>query len=130
MVYADTPNYWDYHVRVLTEAVTFKLSNGRIITLEKGFEWDEASIPWLFSWAFPKSGKYAYSALVHDAIYYAKYDSRKFADKEFRYWMQATLNNRLQIAVRYYIVRLFGWMYWDAKLSNRAINNQKLISIT
>ena len=130
MVYSDTPNYWDYRVRVLTEAVTFKLSNKQIITLEKGFEWDEASIPWIFSWAFPKSGKYAYSALVHDALYYAKFSNRKFADNEFKYWMKATDISKRQINIRYAIVRLFGWTYWNAKLSGRAINNQQLISIT
>ena len=130
MVYSDTPNYWDYRIRVLTEAVTFKLSNGRILTIERGFEWDEASIPWGFSWAFPKSGKYAFAALVHDALYYAKYDSQKFADREFRYWMEATLNSKLQTFVRFAMVRAFGGFWWRAKLSNRAINNQSLISIT
>ena len=129
-VYTDTPSYWDYRIRVLTEAVTFRLSNGRIMTIEKGFEWDEASIPWLFSWAFPKSGKYAFSALVHDALYYAKYDSQLFADNEFHFWMQATNISNLQILWRYRMVRLFGGFWWDAKLSWRAIHNQDKISIT
>lgn len=129
-VYSDTPSYWDYRIRIVTDAVTFRLSNGQIMTIEKGFEWDEASIPFIFSWAFPKSGKYAFAALIHDALYYAKHDSQQFADKEFKYWMQATLNSRLQTIVRYAIVRIFGRFWWNAKLSKRAILNQDKIVIT
>ena len=129
-VYADTPSYWDFKIRVLTEPVTFQLSNGRILTIEKGFEWDEASIPFVFSWAFPKSGKYAFAALVHDALYYAKHDSRKFADREFKYWMKATGINSFQVFWRFSMVRVFGGFWWNAKLSKRAILNQDKIIIT
>ena len=129
-VYSDTPSYWDYKIRVLTEPVTFQLSNGRILTIEKGFEWDETTVMWVLLWAFPKSGEYAYAALVHDALYYAKYDSQKFADREFRHWLKATECSRFQTVCRYYYVRALGWIKWGAKLSKRAILNQDKISIT
>ena len=67
-VYKDTPSYYEPHIRILKEGVTFWLSNDELLSIKAGFEWDEVSVPYGLQWAFPKSGKYAYSALVHDAF--------------------------------------------------------------
>jgi hypothetical protein len=130
-VYADTPSYFDAHIRVLTTDVVFKLSNGKYLHIAKGFEWDEQSVPWGLQWAFPKSGKYAVSALVHDALYYARYRSQKFADAEFKLWMDETIN-RNQSWLRWAFVSLFGGIYWNKNIrkpSDRLLWNQQHIEI-
>ena len=129
-VYADTPSWFDYKYRVLTGDVSFKLSNGRLLTIERGFEWDETTVMWVLLWAFPKAGKYAPAALVHDALYYEKYGTRKDADIEFKFWLEATMCSKFQALSRYYYVRALGWIKWYSKPSKRAIKNWVLISIT
>jgi len=130
-VYVDTPSYYEAHIRILKSDVTFALSTGELLTIKAGFEWDEVSVPFLLQWAFPKSGKYAYSAMVHDALYYALYKSQKYADDEFKVWMDATINKN-QSLLRWSFVRLFGGIYWrknKRKPSKRYLHNNQLITI-
>ena len=132
-VYKDTPSYYRAHIRILKEDVTFWLSTDEFLTIKTGFEWDEVSVPYGLQWAFPKSGKYAYSALVHDALYYATYGSQKFADDEFKRWMDATGNiSKRQSWFRWLFVRIFGGIYWrrnKSKPSERCLHNRNLIEI-
>jgi hypothetical protein len=132
-VYVDTPSYYEPRIRILKEDVNFLLSTGELLTIKAGFEWDEVSVPYLLQWAFPKSGKYAYSAMVHDALYYALHHSQKFADDEFKKWMDATGNiNVNQSWLRWAFVRMFGGIYWNKnvrKPSERYLKNRKLITI-
>ena len=133
VVYKDTPSYYEPHIRILKEGVTFWLSNDELLSIKAGFEWDEVSVPYGLQWAFPKSGKYAYSALVHDALYYTTHNSQKFADDEFRKWMVATGNiNKRQSYLRWVFVRTFGRIFWKKnvrKPSTRCLHNRKLIEI-
>jgi hypothetical protein len=132
-VYNDTPSYYEEHIRILKKDVNFWLSTNEMLTIKAGFEWDEVSVPYLLQWAFPKSGKYAYSALVHDALYYSVHHSQKFADDEFRKWMYATGNiSKRQIYLRWLFVRMFGGIYWKKnvnKPSARCLHNRKLVEI-
>ena len=131
-VYADTPSFFDSNIRILKTNVKFKLSTGEYLHIEKGFEWDEQSVPWGLQWAFPKSGKYAVSALVHDALYYARFRSQKFADAEFKLWMDAMINKN-QSLLRWTFVSLFGGIYWKKnvrKPSERLLWNLQHLKIT
>lgn len=132
-VYVDTPSYLEAHIRILKKDVNFVLSTGELLTIKAGFEWDEQSVPYLLQWAFPKSGKYAYSALVHDALYYASHNSQKFADHEFKRWMDATGNIApKQSWFRWAFVRMFGGIYWYKNIhkpSARCCYNRNLIEI-
>ena len=132
-VYVDTPSYYEPRIRILKEDVKFLLSTGELLTIKAGFEWDEQSVPYLLQWAFPKSGKYAYSAMVHDALYYASHHSQKFADDEFKKWMDATGSiSANQSWLRWAFVRMFGGIYWNKnvrKPSKRYLKNRKLITI-
>ena len=67
-LYADAPvpSRTGRYRRIITE-VSFILSNGHVLTIKPGFEWDEASVPWLLQPLYPKSGIYARSSLVQDA---------------------------------------------------------------
>lgn len=126
-IYADEPSYTDHGIRVLRTPVKFRVSEKLSVTIQPGFEWDEASVPYLLQWAYPKSGKYAISAMLHDALYYRRYKSRKFADVVFYQWMKATIN-RDQAVMRYLFVRAFGWIFWNKKRSQRALKNSRLMT--
>jgi hypothetical protein len=117
---------------MLKSSVAFMLSNGRALAIRPGFYWDENSIPYVFQWAFPKSGMYAIPALVHDALYFDTSTTRLFADNEFKYWLQALGVSRRQVCFRYWAVRLFGWLYWRKNRKEpgeRCLHNRTLITI-
>lgn len=128
-VYADTPSYYETRIRILKTDVLYETSYGVTVLIKAGFEWDEASVPWLFRFAFPKSGKYAFSALLHDALYYETKVTQKQADDEFYKWMKVTINP-VQAWLRYKFVRWFGWTYWNKNVrdpSERCLKNRKKI---
>ncbi len=133
LVYSDTPLYTrEGKYRRVTTTVTFVLSNGEILTIERGFEWDEASIPVLLRPFFPKSGVYATSSLLHDALYYLTEHEKKFVEKEFKLWMEATKISKFQIFCRYWGVKLFGKCIWEKNKNHpgiRCINNKKFLSL-
>lgn len=132
-VYYDTP-LWskkgDY--RMLMSSCEFELSDGRILSIAPGMYWDENSVPYVFQWAFPKSGMYAIPALVHDALYFDTTTTKDFADKEFKMWMQALEVRKRQVWFRYTAVKLFGGSYWKRNTHNpreRTLHNRKLIKL-
>lgn len=109
---------WDKYV--IEEKVVVKLSNGDILTIDKGFFWDKSSMPQILHWLFAPTGKFEIAALIHDKIYKDlkhKY-TRKFADKEMLLWSKA-LQETSKISFRnfdnyfrYYGVRLVGALAW------------------
>lgn len=133
-VYADAPVFDPAgRYRRLTEDVTFLLSSGVVLTIQKGFEWDENSIPFLLQPFFPKSGIYAIPALVHDALYYLTVGDQKFADMEFAMWMCALRVKPKQIAFRLWAVDTFGDKWWNKNLRNpgeRCIYNRTKIYLS
>lgn len=133
LVYSDTPLYTkEGKYRRVTSTVTFILSNKQVLTIERGFEWDEASIPWWLRLMFPKSGKYASSALLHDALYYLTVHDKDFVENEFKLWMEATKIGNFQTFCRYWGVKLFGWIYWNKNKNNpsqRCVANRKFLTL-
>lgn len=118
--------------RKLDEPVSFKLSNGKLLIISEGFEWDENSIPFIFQPFFPKSGIYAVPALIHDALYYLTEGEQKFADMEYGIWMCALRLKPKQIAFRLWGVDIFGDKWWKRNLTNpkdRCLRNRKLIKM-
>lgn len=98
----------------------FRLSNGDVITIKPGFEWDLSSVPRFLWWLFPPFGDFILGALVHDWMYFNDYkieelgarEARKFADKQMLF-ISRQYNNRnvwcrLDNNIRYIAVRLFG----------------------
>lgn len=133
LVYSDTAMFTkDGEYRKLTTDVIFELSDKRILYIKKGFIWDENSIPLFLQTIFPKSGKYAVPALVHDALYYYTKTTRFFADKEFEYWMKALNIKKSQIFFRRIGVELFGYKAWYKNTYNpswRTKHNRKFITL-
>lgn len=82
------------------------------LVIPRGFELDFASIPRALWWLWPKVGRYARAALVHDALYRKGEVSRVQADALFLAVMEqdgVRWRDRWPI---YLAVRLFGWIAW------------------
>ena len=128
MVYADYPSITNHRVRILATGINIQYSFGTLVNVKSGFQWDEASVPWIISFMFPKSGKYAYPALPHDVAYYGKFCTREQADKEFLKY-SLIVSNKFQSYARYIGVRAFGWIWWYKKPSEMAISNMTKINV-
>jgi hypothetical protein len=82
------------------------------LTIPAGFELDFASIPRPLWWLWPKVGRYARAALVHDVLYRQGNVKRVQADALFLSIMEddgVKLRDRWPL---YTAVRLFGWIAW------------------
>lgn len=132
-IYCDYPVYSKSgKYRRLKTSVQFLLSNNQVLTIDKGFTWDENSIPWILQPFFPKSGMYASSALVHDSLYYLTVNNRMWVEREYMKWMIASGVSMKQAIFRYIAVILFGGRWWNRnkkRPSKRCINNRKLLSL-
>lgn len=105
----------------LLESLSIELSNGDIINISEGFEWDGSSTPRLFWSIVPPEGDFELGALIHDYLYVNKKKfsySRKFADTEMLLWSKkvsgttkASIRN-IDNYIRYYAVRIFGGLVW------------------
>ena len=132
-LYSDTPLYSKSgRLRMLSESVSFQLSNGQTLTIDKGFTWDESTIPWILLPFFPKSGIYAASALVHDALYYLAVHDKKWVEVEYAKWMIATGVSMKQVHFRYWAVSLFGGRWWNKNIkspSRLCLKNREFIQL-
>jgi hypothetical protein len=109
-VYSDNSSkYWK-----IMEPITVTLSNGKIINIPKGFYYDMSTVPkWLWSLVRPyNDGLFGY--LVHDVLYVNRNHNmtRKECDKEMLFWTNITNSNKFDNKLRYYVVRLLGWLWW------------------
>jgi hypothetical protein len=107
------------HWRVL-DKLEIVLSNDKVITINKGFEFDGSSTPRGLWWIFPSYGNFFLAALIHDYMYKNEYlrdeigisPARLLADKEMLLWSKAlnsqTWGKKLDNNIRYAAVRLFG----------------------
>jgi hypothetical protein len=110
-VYSDkSSKYWK-----IQKPLTVELSNGKIINIEKGFMYDMSTVPkWLWSIVRPiNDGLFGY--LVHDRLYSVRNHNmtRKQVDKEMLYWTNIINSNKFDNYLRYYVVRLLGWLWWN-----------------
>lgn len=110
-IYSDkSQKYWK-----IQKPITVTLSNGKIINIEKGFTYDMSTVPkWLWSFVRPcNDALLAY--LIHDKLYSIQDPSmtRKQVDQEMLYWSNIINDNKFDNKLRYYIVRLLGWIWWN-----------------
>lgn len=102
--------YWK-----IQQPITVTLSNGKIINIPKGFVYDMSTVPKLL-WSFVRpfnDGLFGY--LIHDRLYIIRDHNmtRKQCDDEMLFWTNITNNNKFDNYLRYYIVRLLGWLWWN-----------------
>ena len=95
------------------EPIVVKLSNEYFITIPKGFRTDLSSVPKILWGIFPPFGNFLLASIVHDYLYVIKYKSnRAFCDKEMLIISNKLNKNKIDNYLRYWAVRLFGWIYW------------------
>jgi len=119
----------------LDVTLKIQLSNGMNITIPEGFEWDLSTVP-RFAWGFlAPDGDFELAYLIHDYLWVNKeemyeffeyYDcvfDQKFTDNEMLKWAKVT-NGTQKISlrnidnyIRYYSVRLLGWLVWDGHIN-------------
>lgn len=112
-VYSDKSNrFWK-----IANPITVELSNGKIISIEKGFYYDMSTIP-QFLWSFlspVNDGLFGY--LIHDWLYLNKEKhgmSQWECDDEMLFWTNLTNKNKFDNYIRWFCVKyLFGWLYWN-----------------
>jgi hypothetical protein len=89
-------------------------------TVPKGFVTDLASIPRVFWSALKPDGNYAYSAILHDYMYWTQSRPRAAADAILRQSMIDFHVATATVATIYQAVRIGGQKAWD---DNRGVKN-------
>jgi len=93
---------------VTTRDIQIKLTDDTEIFIPKGTHTDLASVPRPL-WAFvPPFGKYTFAAVIHDYLYEHGLKTKSFADKEFRYIMDASGVAKHRARIMYTSVKIFG----------------------
>jgi hypothetical protein len=110
-VYSDkSAKYWK-----IQKPLGIQLSNGVVINILSGFTYDMSTVPkWLWSVVRPfNDGLFGY--LVHDALYLDRSHgmTRKECDDEMLFWTTLTNKNKFDNKLRWVIVRLLGWAWWN-----------------
>jgi len=117
LIVKSIPNgYW-----VVEASLLYVDSHYGLITVEKGFETDLASIPkFIRSIVDPSAPYIKEPAVVHDWIYRgytAKTFNRKDADRLFYRGMRSNGISWIKAKIMYWAVRLFGVSSWKARIS-------------
>ena len=102
----------DQRFILLDKETAFSL--GYSITINKGFDFDGASIPkWLWSiYGSPFTGKYVKAALIHDGLYASQKVSKRISDKIFLDIMKQSKVGYVKRTSMYLAVTLFGGKDW------------------
>lgn len=99
---------------IIHEPFTYTAENGDIVSVEKGYETDFASIPEICGFVLQKDGPYSQAAVVHDHIYGNRQFPRKRCDEIFYEAMGDTEvpTPDLERNLIYDHVRLYGWIFY------------------
>ena len=107
--------------------------NGYIITVQKGFITDLASVPRSFWTIFPPFGVYTPAAVIHDFLY-SEYNvtgiNRTLSDKIFLFIMRELGVGFFKSKTMYRAVRLFGETSWKNKKYNEGYKDKAIIDMT
>lgn len=104
---------------VIMSPLTVQLSNEHIISIPKYFYYDMATIP-PFLWSIIRPYDDALIAyVIHDYLYInqSKHSLNRYqVDREMLFWANITSKNKFNNYLRYFFVRLFGWLWWKKLL--------------
>ncbi len=123
---------------MLSEEIEYKLSNGEVIVVPRGFETDLSSVP-RFLWSFsPPYGDFLLAAILHDWMYASDYrrgelgnsQARKLADIEMLKWSNKLNKNKFDNYFKYYGVRLVGAHVYKRVNENYSKYNQIFVDKT
>ena len=86
----------------LLEELTFQLTNGEIITVPVGFEWDLSSSPRWAWWLAPPDGDFDSASLIHDYIYINRPFGRGERARWFADWHAVMSTNLVSSSILYF----------------------------
>jgi len=99
------------------------------IIVPEGFCTDLASVPQLFWSLLPKTGRYAYAAIVHDFLSWTQTGTRLQADDVLFAAMEDSSVNSLTKWTIYEAVRGFGGAAWDGNMKAKADGEKRFLKI-
>ncbi len=109
-LYIGKPGEW-----ILAGQMVYKLDDGRLIVLPKGFISDLATIPWLITFLIRRNGANRLAAILHDWLY-SNLDeypyTRAQADSLFRQAMAWTSVPAWERWLIWLGVRVGGWAFF------------------
>lgn len=99
----------------------------RAITVPQGFYTDLASVPQIFWWALPPTGRYGHAAILHDWLYWEQSCPRDVADRVFETAM-AELDVPLSTRkAMWAAVRVGGAEYWREWTADRKAGKSRVL---
>jgi len=102
------------HKWIVTKPLVWDDSE-HLITVPIGFEFDFASVPWLFQRLIPKSGGlYDRASCLHDYLYVSHITTRKQADDLFLKAMLSDGVKKWRAYSMYWAVRVGGSSAWKS----------------
>lgn len=97
------------------------------VEVPKGFITDFASIPAIFWSILPPDGRYVYSAIIHDYLYWTQTTSREDADEILRIGMEEFDVNRSARFAIYHAVRSFGGKAWRSNADLKRTGEKRIL---
>ena len=120
---------WDYYFLEGTlEWIANPGQNFSPVEVPKGFVTDLASVPAILWSVFPKTGRYAYAAIVHDYLYWTQAVSREEADSVLKAAMEdAKVDIASQVGF-YAAVRTFGASPWEHSRKAKLAGEKRVLA--
>jgi Protein of unknown function (DUF1353) len=119
---------WDYFY--LEGELGWRANSGQAhapVTVPRGFVSDLASVPRIFWSILPKTGRYAYAAIVHDYLYWEQKLSREEADAVFKVAMTDSGVSDLATETLFRAVRVGGRAAWDENSKSKATGEKRIL---
>jgi len=82
--------------------------SGFVIEVPTGFMTDFASVPWMFWWLIPPTGRYGKACVIHDFMLKNAWATKKVADAIFYEAMLVLGVGKAKAYLMYTAVRIFG----------------------
>jgi hypothetical protein len=116
----------------LTKSISWIPNNDQVghyarVDVPVGFVTDLASIPQIFWSLLKPDGEYAYSAIVHDYLYWTQTTTRETADQVLKLGMQDFSINSATIFAIYTAVRGGGQSAWDENTRLKAQGEKRIL---
>jgi hypothetical protein len=123
--FADFDYYW-------TEGLLIWSGKGPdldLIAVPNGFCTDLTSVPQLFWSYIPKTGRYAWAAIVHDYLYWTQTTTREAADKVLEQAMEDSQVSKDKLVVISTMVSQLGGSSWDANAKAKAAGDKRFLKV-
>jgi hypothetical protein len=97
------------------------------VVVPKGFVSDLASVPQLFWSVLPKTGRYAYAAVVHDFLYWEQSLPREEADRIFKIALEDSGVSRTVKIALYEAVNWAGGAAWEQNKQLKSSGQKRIL---